>query len=68
MDNGWDSEESVSNIKKVTAALGIDYESYVLDWEEFRDLQLSFLRASIPEAETPTDVAIPRLFIISRQI
>jgi N-acetyl sugar amidotransferase len=59
MDNGWDSEESVSNIKKVTAALGIDYESYVLDWEEFRDLQLSFLRASVPEAETPTDVAIP---------
>jgi hypothetical protein len=30
-----------------------------LDWEEFKDVQLSFLKASVPEAETPTDVAIP---------
>ncbi len=58
MDNGWDSEESVSNVKKITNQLKIDYQSYVLDWEEFRDLQLSFLKASVPEAETPTDVAI----------
>jgi N-acetyl sugar amidotransferase len=59
MDNGWDTEESVSNIRNLTAALGIDYESFVLDWEEFRQLQVAFLRASVPEAETPTDVAIP---------
>jgi N-acetyl sugar amidotransferase len=59
MDNGWNSEKAVTNIKNITRKLGIDYESYVLDWEEFRDLQLSFLKASIPEAETPTDVAIP---------
>lgn len=59
MDNGWNSEKAVINIKNVTGKLGIDYESYVLDWEEFRDLQLAFLKASVPEAETPTDVAIP---------
>ena len=59
MDNGWNSEKAVMNIKNVTRKLGIDYESYVLDWEEFKDLQLAFLRASVPEAETPTDVAIP---------
>jgi len=59
LDNGWDSEKAVSNIKKVVAWLGLDYESFVLDWEEFKDLQLAFLRASVPEAETPTDVAIP---------
>ena len=59
MDNGWDSEQAVVNIKKVTDTLGIDYESYVLDWEEFKDIQLAFLKASVPEAETPTDVAIP---------
>ena len=39
--------------------LEIDYESYVLDWEEFKDIQLAFLKASVPEAETPTDIAIP---------
>lgn len=59
MDNGWDSEQSVRNIKNITKGLGIGYESYVLDWEEFKDLQLAFLKASVPEAETPTDVAIP---------
>lgn len=59
MDNGWNSDIAVKNIKNVTGKLGIDYNSYVLDWEEFRDLQLSFLKASVPEIETPTDVAIP---------
>jgi N-acetyl sugar amidotransferase len=59
MDNGWNSEKAVVNIKNITRKLGIDYDSYVLDWEEFKNLQLSFLKASVPEAETPTDVAIP---------
>ncbi len=59
MDNGWNSEKAVVNIKNITRKLGIDYESYVLDWEEFKSLQLAFLKASVPEAETPTDVAIP---------
>lgn len=58
MDNGWNSEISVQNIKKLVETLGFDYESYVLDWEEFKDLQLSFLKASVPEIETPTDIAI----------
>ena len=58
LDNGWDSEAAVSNIRKVVEKLEFDYESYVLDWEEFKQLQLAFLRASVPEAETPTDVAI----------
>ncbi len=59
MDNGWDSEESVKNVRNIIQKLEIDYQSYVLDWEEFKDLQLSFLKASVPEIETPTDMAIP---------
>jgi N-acetyl sugar amidotransferase len=59
MDNGWNSDTAVKNIKTVARTLGIDYQSVVLDWEEFRDLQLTFLRASLPEIETPTDIAIP---------
>lgn len=57
MDNGWNSEEAVMNIKNIAKKLNIDYESYVLDWEEFKDIQLAFLKASIPEVETPTDIA-----------
>ena len=35
-----------------------DSYTYVVDWEEFRDLQMSFLRASVPNCEIPTDHAI----------
>jgi N-acetyl sugar amidotransferase len=59
MDNGWNSDTAAKNIKNVARTLGMDYQSAVLDWEEFRDLQLAFLRASVPEIETPTDIAIP---------
>ena len=58
MDNGWNSEEAVNNIKNVCGKLGIDYQSYVLDWEEFKDIQLAFLKSSIVEIEMPTDTAI----------
>lgn len=58
MDNGWDSDDAIKNIRNAINSLGLDYESYVLDWEEFKDLQLAFLKASVPEAETPTDIAI----------
>ncbi|MCW8896445.1 MAG: N-acetyl sugar amidotransferase [Flavobacteriales bacterium] len=59
MDNGWNSELAVSNIEKLLNQLNIDLYTHVLDWDEFKDLQLSFLKASIPEIETPTDMAIP---------
>jgi len=59
MDNGWNSDIAVKNIKNIARLLEIDYQSVVLDWDEFRDLQLAFLRASVPEIETPTDMAIP---------
>jgi N-acetyl sugar amidotransferase len=58
MDNGWDSKEAVTNINNVVKKLEIDYESYVLNWEEVKDLQLAFLKAAVPEVETPTDTAI----------
>lgn len=58
MDNGWDAEESVRNIKAVAGALHFDYDSVVLNWEKFRDIQKAFLKASVIEAETPTDIAI----------
>ena len=57
-DNGWDSEESVSNIRNAVRKLGIDLKWIEVDFEEFSDIQRSFLRASVPDAEIPTDIAI----------
>ena len=58
LDNGWDSELSVKNIELLLNKLEIDLYTYVLNWEEFRDIQLSFLKASTPDTEAPTDHAI----------
>lgn len=60
-DNGWNSELAVSNIEKTLNACGIDLFTYVVNWPEFRDLQLSFLKASTPDGEVPTDHAIVAL-------
>ena len=58
LDNGWDSEVATTNIHTVVQRVGIDLHTEVLDWEEFRDIQLAFLRASVPDAEIPSDHAI----------
>lgn len=57
-DNGWNSELAVKNIEQVLKKLGIDLYTYVVDWPEFRDLQIAFLKASTPDGEIPTDHAI----------
>lgn len=58
MDNGWNSNIAVSNIRKLLNKLNIELYTVVLDWEEFKDLQLSFFKASVIEIENPTDMAI----------
>lgn len=61
LDNGWDSELALSNIENTLERLGIELDTYIINWEEFKDLQLSFLKASTPDAEIPTDHAIVSL-------
>lgn len=58
LDNGWNSELSVANIEKLVKKLDIDLLTHVLDWDEFRDIQTSFLKSSISNVEIPTDHAI----------
>ena len=57
-DNGWNSELAVKNIEVVLNKLNIDLYTYVVNWPEFRDLQVSFLKASTPDGEIVTDHAI----------
>ena len=58
MDNGWNSIEANQNIRNIASKLQIEYECVVLDWQEFKQIQRAFLKASVPEADTPTDIAI----------
>lgn len=57
-DNGWNSELAVMNIENIIRRLGFDLFTLVVDWEEFRDLQLSYLKASVVDIEVVTDHAI----------
>jgi len=57
-DNGWNSERSVSNIKKIIDKCGFDLETYVIDWKEFKDLQRSFFKAGVVDIEILSDHAI----------
>ncbi len=57
-DNGWNSDIAVKNINNATRILNVDLETIVADWEEFKDLQVSFLKASVSDAEVPTDWVI----------
>ncbi len=57
-DNGWNSELAVQNIENIVSRLGFDLSTYVINWEEFRDLQVAYLRASVVDIEVITDHAI----------
>lgn len=58
LDNGWNSDTAINNIKNIVAKYNIDLKIVMCDMEEFKDLQLSFLKASVPDMEIPTDHAI----------
>ena len=57
-DNGWNSDISVQNIKRACEKLNVELYTIVADWEEFKALQIAFLKASTPDADIPTDYAI----------
>lgn len=63
LDNGWNSELAVANVEHIVKKLDIDLSTYVLDWKEFKDIQTSFLKASVSNIEIPTDHAIWALLI-----
>jgi len=54
-DNGWNTEIAVQNIHSIVDKLGFDLKTFVMDWEEFRDIQLAFFKASVMDLEVPTD-------------
>lgn len=58
LDNGWNSELAVNNIENLVRKLNVDLYTHVIDWEEFRDLQLSFIKANVIDIELLTDNAM----------
>jgi len=62
-DNGWSSDIAVRNIKKITEKLNIDLETYVVNYEEMKEIHKAYMRASFPWIDMPTDFAIRNILL-----
>lgn len=58
LDNGWNSETAVRNIENTVKKLGFDLYTHVIDWNEFKSLQLAYFKAGVLDIEALTDHAI----------
>ena len=58
LDNGWDTATALHNIYQLSLLPNVDFISYVLDWNKFRNIQRAFLESGVPDIELPTDLAI----------
>lgn len=57
VDGGWNSEPAVCNIELLVRQLNLDLITYVVEWQEMRELQLAFLRSSVVNQDMPQDHA-----------
>lgn len=57
-DNGWNSELAVDNIQGIIQHCSFDLHTFVIDWNEFKDIQLSYFKAGVIDLEAVTDIAI----------
>lgn len=57
VDGGWNTDIAVNNIQVLVDRLGLDLYTEVINWEEMRDLQLTFFKSGVPHIDLPQDHA-----------
>lgn len=55
VDAGWNSKVAVNNIEKIVDKLGLDLFTEVIDWQEMKDIQLSFFKSGVSHLDAPQD-------------
>jgi N-acetyl sugar amidotransferase len=60
-DNTWNSAIATENIRKVLGKLNVDLYTYVVDNKEVDDIFKSFFKASVPELDASTDIAVAEI-------
>ncbi|MHC1682795.1 MAG: N-acetyl sugar amidotransferase [Clostridiaceae bacterium] len=58
VDTGWTLNVAVENIEKIVKGLGVDLYTEIVNWNEMKDLQLSFFKSQVPYQDTPQDHVI----------
>lgn len=68
VDAGWNTDQAVGNIEKLIEGLGLELYTEVVNWEEMKDLQLSFLKSGIPDQDLVQDASFfSSLYKFARQ-
>lgn len=57
VDAGWNTDQAVGNIEKLIDGLNLELYTEVVNWEEMKDLQLSFLKSQVADQDLPQDAA-----------
>ena len=57
VDAGWNTDRAVGNIERLVKSLDLDLYTDVVNWEEMKDLQLSFFKAQVADQDLPQDTA-----------
>ena len=57
VDAGWNTDQAVGNIEKLVDGLGLNLFTEVVNWEGVKRMQLSFLKAGIPDQDLVQDAA-----------
>jgi N-acetyl sugar amidotransferase len=57
VDGGWNSELAVQNIERIVKHCGYELHTHVVNWEDMRELQLSYLRSGVSNQDVPQDHA-----------
>lgn len=58
IDNGWGTDISNENIENACKILKVDIIKIKFEWEEYKDIQRAFFYASVPDVDSPSDLAI----------
>jgi len=66
-DNTWNSKVAVENIHIILKKLKIDLFTYVVNNQEFNDIFKSFLKASVPDIDTPTDLGLATVHYLAAE-
>jgi N-acetyl sugar amidotransferase len=57
-DNTWNTAIATENIRKVLSKLNVDLFTHVIDNKEADDIILAFFKASVPDLDCATDIAL----------
>jgi N-acetyl sugar amidotransferase len=57
-NSGWNTDIAINNMKRIVKQLDVELRIIPCDNDELKELQIAFLKASVPDIDAPIDLAI----------